>query len=224
MPIPRRNRLSSAEAVRACYLDFEGRKDRPPILAGWALRGGQVPNPRVHQILLDPRFAPLRQPGAPAICALPDFIKLMVEQAESEDRLIVAWSEHELRLVRQYCSVDLATRFESRFVNARKVAVRWTNTRPRDERPAEHSLAAYLALVGYALPPEAGPGRVGSTIGIIERSLARNSGRRSALTVNQIGRFDQLREHNRHDCLGMRLVCRLAAAGLERAQKPPHIV
>jgi hypothetical protein len=218
MPLPRRHRLSPAEALAALYIDFEGRKDRAPILLGWAGPGGRSFRSRVQQILLDQRFAPLHRPSDPAISSLSDIIETLLARAEAEDRLIVAWSEHELRQVHQHCSVEVAARFESRFVNARKLAVRCSASRPLEQRPAGHRLVDYLALVGYPLPDEAGPGRVGATIGLIERALARASADRPVhLTANQVRRFAQLRAHNRHDCLGMRRVCRLAAAGLERA-------
>ena len=44
----------------------------------------------------------------------------------SSDRLIVAWSERELDVVREYCPQHL-DRFEARFRNAREFAVRWRN-------------------------------------------------------------------------------------------------
>ena len=220
MPLPRRHRLSSAEARTACYIDFEGRKDQAPVLLGWAVQAERSRAPRIQQVLLESRFAPLRHPSDPLIASLPAIIETITAQAEAQDRLIVTWSEHELRLVTAYCPPVLAARFEARFVNARKVAVRWSSTQSLENRPAGHRLLDYLTWVGYPLPADADGGRVGSTIRQIEQTLDRGTGRHSvSLTANQIHRFEQLRTHNRHDCLGMRLVCHLAADGLERAAR-----
>ena len=101
-------------------------------------------------------------------------------------------------------------RFEARFRNAREFAVRWRNKCHDGRRPPTNTLADYLALIGYRVPERAGPGRVGETIEILQRVLLR--GRRvSDLTDKQLRRWDDLREHNRHDCTGMRQVTILAA-------------
>jgi hypothetical protein len=41
-------RLSTAEALRALYIDFEGQKDQPPVLLGVLRRGGKGSTPFVH--------------------------------------------------------------------------------------------------------------------------------------------------------------------------------
>ena len=60
------------------------------------------------------------------------------------------------------------------------------------------------------MPIEAGPGEVGETLRRIQHSLAKGPGV-AGLTADQVRRWDILREHNAHDCVGMRKVCLLAA-------------
>ena len=48
--------LSAVEARRALYIDFEGEKDRPPVLLGVLRRPGMGAEPSVHQVVVDREF------------------------------------------------------------------------------------------------------------------------------------------------------------------------
>ena len=131
---------------------------------------------------------------------------------KAKDRMIVAWSEHELDVVKEYCPEHLA-RFEARFVNARSVAVYWRNACHAGDKPPTKDLPTYLALVGYDLPDGAGPGLAGETIKRVAAALEKGRGM-DGMTTDQRRRWQQLRAHNLHDCHGMKKVCILAAAEL----------
>lgn len=88
--------LSVAEARRALYIDFEGVTGKPPVLAGTLRHRGRGAEPIVHQVVVDATFA-LAGPEARSFDAA---IEIVVERAASQDRRIVAWSEHELDVVR----------------------------------------------------------------------------------------------------------------------------
>lgn len=216
MPVPRRNRLSYVEAQRALYIDFEGQKDKPPVLLGCARRPGRDGTPRVWQAVLDPLFVPLAEAEDLRLLTLPTAVEHIVIRAEVKDRLIVAWSEHELDIVRESCPTSLVARFEARFVNGRKVAVRWSSLQTKETRPVAHKLTDYLAHIGYVVPCGAVSGRVGATIAAITKTLARGRGF-AGLTASQKLRWQQLREHNAHDCAGLREVSLRAARELEAA-------
>ena len=194
---------------RALYIDFEGQKDQPPVLLGCATRTGNAAAPRPWQYISDPAFRPLAESDELESLTLPAAIERILHRAEKKDRQIVAWSEHELDVVRDHCP-EFLERFECRYVNARSYAVRWRNKCYRGDKPAEATLAAYMALIGHAVPDHAGPGEVGTTIGRIRTSLAKGQGI-AGLTDDQRHRWVRLREHNAHDCVGMRKVCLLAA-------------
>jgi hypothetical protein len=219
---PQRNRLSSAQARRALYIDFEGRKNALPVLLGCARKASDEPAPRTWHIIVSALFAPLAKSDGLDLMSLPAAVEQVVLRAESKDRRIVAWSEHELDVVSAHCSAALTARFEACFVNARALADHWANACYPGRRPAESKLSDFLAFIGYPAPDEARPGRVGETLGILEAALARElakgpgKGRGiEGLTENQRQRWRQLRVHNAHDCAGMRQVCLRAARELE---------
>ena len=108
---------------------------------------------------------------------------------------------------------ELVARFERRYANALAVAKRWANKLHPGDKPASGQLVAYLALIGYEVPPDAEAGHVGETIRALRPRL--ESGR--PLTPAQKQRWARLLEHNRYDCDGMRAVCLLATRELESA-------
>jgi hypothetical protein len=73
--------------------------------------------PLVQQDALDETFAGLAGP----CLSLHDAVERVVRRAEHFDRRIVAWTEHELNVVRTLREEDseLVAGFEARFVNAR---------------------------------------------------------------------------------------------------------
>ena len=206
-------RLTDAEALRALYVDFEGRKDEPPVLLG-VHRRGRGPHPYVQQDVVDPVFAGL----VPRYLPLRDAVENVVRRAEHGDRRIVSWSEHDLRVVRTLADEDpeLVGRFEDRYANARAFAEYWRNKLHGGDKPEKGRLADYLALIGYRVPDDAEPGHVGDTI----RDLRPRLSRALALTPAQQARWNRLVEHNRFDCAGMRAVCLRATRELEWASAP----
>ncbi len=205
-------RLTQAQALRALYVDFEGEKGRPPVLLG-VHRRGRGARPFVAYDVLGEAFGVL----ADSTLTLHAAITKLVQRAESRDRRIVAWSEHELDVVRTLTDDDpaLVARFEARFANARAIAERWRNKCHAGDKPAEGRLVEYLALIGYTVPDEAAAGRVGETIRILRDRLERGL----PLTAVQQRRWDDLLEHNRHDCASMRRVCLRAAREMEAASR-----
>ena len=203
LPADRRRfkRLSALEARRALYIDFEGEKDKPPVLLGVLRRPGRGAEPSVHQDVVDREF----EPAGPNARELRDAVEVVVARAEHGDRRIVSWSEHDLEMVRtlREDEPELVARFERRYVNALGLARRWANMLHPEDKPANGKLAGYLALIDYEVPPSGDPGRVGKTIRALRPTL--RGGR--PLTLGQRRRWAQLLEHNRHDCAGMRAVC-----------------
>jgi len=201
--------LTPGEASRALYIDFEGEKGKAPVLLGCVNRPGKGEPPWVWQAVTWELFKPLVRSDDIVLLPLPDTVERIVARAEAKDRLIVAWSEHELNIVKEHCPEKLE-RFESRFVNARRVAVRWRNKCHAGQRPDVNTLAAYLDLMGYRITPGGEAGRAGETIRIVRTSFEKGRGL-AGLTENQLRRWKDLRQHNRDDCLGMRKVCLRAA-------------
>ncbi len=76
----------------------------------------------------------------------------------------------------------------------------------RDARGRKHSLAAYLPLVGYDLPPEYAGGRVGKTIGALRDALE-VEGSYDAVRPKLQARWLEVLGHNEHDLRATRAVC-----------------
>ncbi len=201
---------------RALYIDFEGQKDKPPVLLGSATRSGRESWP--PQYITDSAFEPLAIAGGMELLTLPAAIERILLRAEAKDRQIVAWSEHELDVVKTYSPQHVA-RFESRYVNARSYAVRWRNKCHDRKKPGTNALADYMALIEHTVPPEAGPDEVGKTVARARKSLGKGRGV-AGLTPDQLRRWEHLREHNRHDCVGMRKICLIAAEEIDVFEAP----
>jgi hypothetical protein len=208
--------LSASEAIRALYIDFEGRKDRPPVLLGCTRRSRLREAQHVWQAVTDLRFAEVARRSGIECMTLSDAVERILQRAERADRMIVAWSEHELEVVREYCPEKLE-RFAARFVNARAVAVRWRNRVHGGDKPESNTLADFLTLIGHEVPDAAGPGRTGRTIALLDAVYER-VGPPMRMTEGQRRRWEVVREHNRHDCVGMRRVSILAARELEASE------
>ena len=171
----------------------------------------------VWQAITDPVFGPIADADGLELLPVADAVERILQRAERRDRLIVAWSSHERKVIETQCPEHLE-RFDAQFVNARALAERWRNKVQTGRKPETNHLVDYLVLVGYRVPVEAGPGRVGKTIRVIRDAFERG---RSVdqLTANQRQRWRDLRSHNRHDCAGMRSVCVLAADEIAAADR-----
>lgn len=205
--------LSGTEASRALYIDFEGEKDKPPVLLGILRRRGMGPEPNVHQLVVDADFETLGLEGV----AFKRAVERVVVRAERRGRRIVSWTEYDLEVVRRLRDEDpdLVARFEARYANAKRVAERWMNKLHRDDRPADGKLAGYLAAIAYEVPHGGRAGQVADTVKALRPTL--QAGR--PLTGRQRERWDELLEHNQHDCAGMKAICLRATREQESAQR-----
>lgn len=210
-------KLTPAEARRALYIDFEGRKVGPPALLGCTRRSKVDGETSVWQAVTNPDFGTLAEADRIESLALADAVERILQRAESGNRRIVAWSEHELKMVREFCPQHLE-RFTDRYVNARSLAERWRSKCHVGPKPKPAKLTSYLELIKYRVPEAAGPDRVGPTLKIIGEAMDRGK-RADQLTDKQRQRWADLREHNRHDCVGMRRVCVLAADEIAAADE-----
>ena len=224
--------LTTDEALRAIYLDVEGRPHEAPVVLGtlWVSRQGQDPMLRRH--VVDPAFAPAAVATGLGRSSLHGEIRSLVGRAERQHRVLVGWSEHEVRVVRAFAP-EFADAFDDRYRDARALARRWRKkVHPdyeviRDARGRKHSLTAYLSLVGYDLPPEHVGGRVGKTIHALREALE-VEGSFDAVRPKLQARWLEVLGHNEHDLRATRAICLAALdelAGEElrnRRQRKKH--
>jgi hypothetical protein len=143
----------------------------------------------------------------------------VLDRAEEENRFIVAWSEHDLKKVRTYCSATTGSRFEARYRNARAFAEDWgKKLHPewafRKGNRKENALANYLDMIGYEVPAQFGPNLVGEYIRRLTPPMAGGKSWGS-LSNRQRSYWTDMLGHNQHDCVGMFEVCHQAATELE---------
>lgn len=224
--------LTTDEARRAIYLDVEGRPYEAPVVLGtlWVSRQGQDPMLRRH--VVDPAFAPAAVATGLGRSSLRGEIRSLVSRAERQHRVLVGWSEHEVRVVRAFAP-EFTDSFDDRYRDARALARRWRKkVHPdyeviRDARGRKHSLTAYLSLAGYDLPPEYVGGRVGKTIRALREALE-VEGSYDAVRPKLQARWLEVLGHNEHDLRATRAICLAALdelAGQElrnRRQRKKH--
>ncbi len=109
-------------------------------------------------------------------------------RAEKRDRLIVAWSNHELNVVERDCPEHLE-RFKARYVNARTLIVNWRNARHGGAKPQSNTLAAYFTYLGIRCRTPLAPAGRAQTIKVLQDAFARGK-RVEQLTDNQRARWD----------------------------------
>jgi hypothetical protein len=193
-----------AESRSALYIDFEGRKDKPPVLLGRTRRSKVKHSRSVKQVITDESLRPLGEAEGLEVLSLADAVDRILRRAETQGRHIVAWSNHELDIVELYCP-EHTDRLRRRYVNARTLMVNWRNSRHGGAKPDTNELQDYLRYLGYEVPESAGPLRAAKSIEILQNALAKG---RSVdeLTPTQRARWTDLIDHNDHDCAGMRRI------------------
>ena len=214
----RRGRLSLAQVESGIYLDFEGWTGQHPILLGMMVAQG-TGEQDVEQYVVSPTFAEAARGISLEHVSLESLLNDIVAKAEHEKRYIIAWSEHDLNVVRDHCDRALASRFAGRYRNARAFCKQWLKDLHADlafdaTDRKKNALANYMDLVGYQVPPDFGPARTGDNLRALKGPLS--AGKQwDALSDRQRGYWLEVLGHNRHDCIGMYRVCRKAAT--ERA-------
>jgi hypothetical protein len=198
--------LSSAAAAverrlaveRAVYLDFEGLKDQPPVLAGVLCEA------KFRQVVFDERFQTAAQ--AWRLTCQP-FAQTMIElqrRCQDEGRLLVCFSEFELRQVEQHCDVNLA----AHYVNALACARRWKNRFHPAQPMEDYRLKSFFRLIKYRVPECIGEGNAAERLRYVRDQLAAHAGLFKRVSAGAKERWRLLLAYNDHDCRGMRVLMR----------------
>lgn len=196
--------IGATEARRALYVDYEGSKDHPPTLLGYLVEGTLAAG------IVEPLFAPCRERYRAAHATVADHRQLLVDlvdRAEREDRLIVSWSKHDLRLMEAALGGDAEhlTILGRRYRDARLTARRWKNLRHADVEGA-NTLDLYRELLQLEVPERFGRGVVGKALATLRTQLAEGRGYGDLSDGAQKG-WRAVVGHNRYDLEVMRSVC-----------------
>ncbi|MBI1377793.1 MAG: hypothetical protein GC157_09975 [Frankiales bacterium] len=201
--------LRRDQVEHAIYLDFEGNVDSAPSLLGVLVDDELV------QYVVEPAMWAMQHdgPGGPIALTLEDALADVVRRY-GEDRTVLAYTWHDRTVIDDFAEPTTTLRWHGRFVNAKLVADRWVNSGRAVALPTwapDGTLASYLRLIGYRVPPAQGRNVAGPGLRRVRRGLERTHGDPTALTSGTKRHWTRVLGHNRHDLVGLRALMRHAA-------------
>ena len=211
MPSEYPNTLSRDEFENAIWLDFEGlhEEEKLPSFVGTLIDGD------FHLTILDEELEMLEKSRMGlSYVEIGDFTERLVERALSEGRVIVAYSEHDLREIGKisekhdenmrilYRNANLLVK--DFFKNNRKRTLKKMRKEAKEEE-RKVGLKDFLKLdyVGYDYPDSLEEFRPSSAIRNLISQCSKKS-TYSRMSENSKRRLKELKEYNEHDCRGMR--------------------
>ena len=210
--------ITPAESESAIYIDYEASAGRSPTLLGVSVAG------EIRVWVVEPGFHPCCGRAGTCRTAPADHTRCTVElvdRAEAENRLIVSWSAHDLRLMEPALAGDptrtaiLHSRFRDARFSGRRWMARQSERRQALVREQGHKLDVYRELFGIHQPERFGSGVAGDAMRMLRRQLA--EGRRfGELTAKARESWHVLVRHNEFDLTTLELVCRRVSGEFER--------
>lgn len=187
-----------AAVERAVYLDFEGLKGCPPVLAGVLCES------TFQQVVFDETFKPAAQAWRLSFGPFAEAMRELRQRCEREERLLICFSEFELRQVEQHGDVNLS----AIYVNALAYARRWRNRFHPQQPRADNSLESFFGLINYRVPAGVEKGHAAEWLRYVQAQLAAHQGKFNRTSAGAKARWRRLLKYNEHDCRGMRVLMR----------------
>lgn len=188
--------ISKEEAERAIYIDFEGFEDMSPTMLGILIEES------FEQVVFDEALKPAALKKNMRMNSIEAEIVNLIRTCNNENRLIVAYSQHEFNIIREYANQDISQYYR----DARMIAKKWRNRLYRDSCRCK-SLKDYLSFIGFNRPSHLGERKTTSRIKSVKDMLLRR-GDYDSLTPTTKAKWTKLLEHNEIDCKGMRALVR----------------
>jgi hypothetical protein len=199
--------ISMNDANKAIYIDFEGFVDKSPSLLGI------LKEDNFEQVVFDINLISAAEAKSLRYAELDEEIERIIKCAKKEHRYIVAYSQHELRVIKTYTSFDITEQYR----DARMIAKRWKNkclTLTQEQKSSLKTLKDYLAFIHYERGAFLGENQSTSRLkSVIDMSIKR--GEYSNLTAVAKGKWTKLLKHNEIDCKGMKALVLKAAKEIE---------
>lgn len=199
--------ISTAEAERAIFIDFEGFQDQPPSLLGMLVDGS------LTQVALDPRLTAAALAKGCRVVALRDVALALKRWCQQGNRKLVGYSQHELQMFSQYAGVN----FRDEYRDARMIAKRWWNIcNPGVPRP-DNTLKTFLAAIGRPCPTYFGDRKMTTRLRAVVNMLSK---RRTydALTPVVKSKWQKILSYNAFDCEGMQSLVAICCREIARAR------
>ena len=202
--------LTRDEARRAIWLDFEGGINKVPSLAGVLVEG------RYSAIILHPDFGSLAKNRKLVQQTFENFVGDTLSTASQEERVIAAWSEHELNQMEGFDDRILKACYR----NANKLVLKFFKNKPtfkklkkqnkkdKAEGKRRNSNVGLKDLLGldyieYVYPSRFKSFKPAKTISQMDGQLAKHGGNYRRVATDAKRAFTQLIRYNEHDCRGM---------------------
>jgi hypothetical protein len=201
--------ISPSEAERGIYIDCEGFEDQAPTLIG-VLIGDDL-----DQIVLDPELQPAAIAKGLRVSVLSKEASRLQQLSVREERLIVAYSQHERNLLMTYAQIDITDCYR----DALMIAKRWKSILYPEAWLNGRGLKDFLEFIGFPRGVHLGHQKSTKRIKAV-RDMLRVKGSFEALTPVKKAQWTKLLEHNAIDCRGMRALVIRASA--ELATRSPH--
>lgn len=196
--------ISIEEAERGIYFDFEGFKNKSPAIAGFFYEE------QFHQVILDPRLKSAADAKSLPQENLQEVIKKLLAEREANNRFIIAFSIHELKIIKDHCQIDVKEYYK----NALGFVKRWKSTYYKSVELEKNSLDQFLTTIGYDVPKHLGKGsatkRLKAVIDMLE-----TKGDYGKLTRVKKAQWTKLLDYNRHDVVGLRTLIMQAASQMK---------
>ena len=221
--------LTSFDARRAIYIDFEGTAVDPPSFLGvFYIKDGKE---CFNQYVVEKNLWPAcdyTQAIDFGFCLKSSWMDLSQIRiiSETENRRIFAWSAHEAQELFN-CIPDTTDKdwFAQNVENAIPYAKIWRrNVHPeivfdRDPRLGRNHLSRYMRLINYEIPISFGPGNSAQRIRYVRKMLEKKDGDFNKLTAVAKGKWTKVLKHNWHDCKGLREIVITCAMHLEQESR-----
>jgi hypothetical protein len=219
-----RARLTSTQAYRAIYIDFEGLKTTPAQVGLLGVLIG-AEGEELEQLIVDERLAPGRvaKPRT-RVADLGDAVETLIRKAIADDRRITGWSNFDRdRMIE--ARPDLRADIDRVYVNALKLARPWrARLHPsfvveREDRfSPKHTLHKYAVLAGYPGAKTFANATPAKWIRHMLEQLNAQDGRYGRITKQAKRDWHKLLDYNRHDLLALRHIVLKSAHELEFAR------
>lgn len=203
---------SIEEVPKAIYIDYEARKQAPPVLIGILRVLDEETSFR--QEVVHPDFRPAAKTKKLEYRTLQESLDRLAAEVSATGAAVIAWSEHELDYLFPYASAEALDILTAAYRNAIQLAERWQRTLAPNWKPESNALAAYMSKMRFHVPEKFGPKKTGESLGVIQHRLSANGGDYYGMSEANKDRWKAVIGHNKYDCFGMRHVCMTAAADL----------
>ena len=96
--------IKKCDASRAIYIDFEANPEYKPSILGVLYKKDLDGKHVFNQYVIEERLHPAGSPGMNK--TLDEVVEEVLDLSEGENRLVLAWSQKEIKDIEEYCSPD----------------------------------------------------------------------------------------------------------------------